>query len=257
MPETTPSSQNRQSSCIFPSEPIFGSVPTSISFSGGTPTGPGFERSYILKVPAGNVYTISVSADDFARVSGAGISAESYWDAQNKRIVPGNATSVYAEIPENAEDVLFFVEYRNNGGPYVLSATVTSIRTGVTNVISPSYSNDTSCLLQYTYSLRDTLINSFISQMLEQQGISTLVRLPWHPTEEYPNGWSGSAIPPEIVYAEGDCSVRASVGVDLLSGSATFEVDVFHGGTQADLSVGIQFDTNGNVFVGVTFNIPL
>ena len=65
----------------------------------------------------GNTYSISVRADDFAQVSGAGISAESHWDAQNKCIVPGSASSEYAEIDANASDVSFSVSYRNNGGP--------------------------------------------------------------------------------------------------------------------------------------------
>lgn len=242
-----------QSSCIFPTDPIWGSVSTSISFSGGTPNGPGFEKSYTLKVPAGNIYSISVSADDFVNVSGAGISAESYWDAQNKCIVPGSATSEYAEVSENAEDVLFSVTYRNNGGPYVLSATVTSIRSGVASARSSSYSTDTSCLLQYTYSLRESFIDLFISQALAQQGISTPLVLSWMPTAENPVGWTGDPIPPMVIYSEDGFSVRSGVSVDLSSGSATFAVDVFRDGTEIDFSVGIQIDTEGRAAASVIF----
>lgn len=241
-----------QAACIFPTEPIFGSIPTSISFSGGTPNGPGFEKKYTLRVPAGNIYSITVRADDFARVSGAGISAESYWDAQNKCIVPGSATSEYTEIIGDAEDVLFSVEYRNNGGPYVLSATVTSIRSGVTS--AGDYSIDTSCRLQYSYSLQESFIASFISQFLKQQGISTPVVFPWTPTGENPERWSGNEIPPAVIYTEGELSVKAGVSVNPTSEAATFEVDIFRGGASSDFSVGIQIDTNGNAAAGVRFN---
>lgn len=243
-----------QSSCIFPTEPIWGTVSTSISFSGGTPNGPGFEKSFTLKVPAGNIYSISVSADDFVNVSGGGISAESYWDAQNKCIVPGNATSEYTDISESAEDILFSVTYRNNGGPYVLSATVTSIRSGVASARSSSYSTNTSCLLQYTYTLREAFISFFINQLLAQQGLSTPLVFHWEKTTENPDGWTGDAIPPTVIYTEGDLSVRSGVSVDLSSGVATFAVDVFRNGTETDLSVGIQIDTEGRAAVNVTFN---
>ncbi len=243
-----------QSACIFPTEPIFGSIPTSISFSGGTSNGPGFERKYTLRVPAGNIYSVTVRADDFARVSGAGISAESYWDAKNKRIVPGSATSEYTEITGNAEDVLFSVEYRNNGGPYVLFATVTSIRSGVASAGNSSYFIDTSCRLQYSYSLQESFIASLISQFLVQQGISTPVVLPWMPTGENSEGWSGNEIPPAVIYAEGELSVKAGVSVNPTSEAATFEVDIFRGGASSDFSVGIQIDTNGNAAASVRFN---
>ena len=243
-----------QSVCVFPRDPIFGSIPTSISFSGGTPNGPGFEKNYLLKVPAGNIYTISVSADDFARVSGAGISVESHWDAKNKRIVPGNATSAYTEIAENAEDVLFSLDYRNNGGPYSLSATITSIRSGVTSPISPSYSTDASCLLQYAKTLQEPFIGFLMSQFLTQQGVSTPAVLPWVATAENPDGWTGNTIPPTIIYSDGNLSARAGVSVDLSSGTATFGVDVFRNGTETDLSVGVRIDTQGNAAASVTFN---
>ena len=59
-----------QTSGAFSEDGKSGRVTTSLSFSGGTATGPGFSADYTLSVPAGNVYEISVSADDTATVSG-------------------------------------------------------------------------------------------------------------------------------------------------------------------------------------------
>ncbi|MGN0860781.1 MAG: hypothetical protein ACI4P3_02670, partial [Candidatus Spyradosoma sp.] len=105
-----------------------GSVSRTVSFSGGTPTGPGFSWTGTLTVPAGNSYSISVSADDSATVSGEGVSAESHWDASAKVVVPGSATSDFRELPEGAGDVTFSISYTNLGGPYSLSAKVISKR---------------------------------------------------------------------------------------------------------------------------------
>jgi len=59
--------------------------------AGGSKTGPGFSGSYFIDVPAGNIYSISVSADDSATVSGGGISASSHWDAVQKKIISASA----------------------------------------------------------------------------------------------------------------------------------------------------------------------
>jgi len=126
MATTTNTQENDLSSCPVPTEPVFTSTTASISFSGGTATGPGFGRSYKLLVPAGNIYSISVSADDTVVVSGGGISAESHWDAKNKCIVPGSKTSEYTKISDADSYVSFSVEYENKGGPYSLSVVVTS-----------------------------------------------------------------------------------------------------------------------------------
>lgn len=71
-----------------------GSVSASLSFSGGTKTGPGWSANYTLSVPVGNYYTISVAADDTATVEGCNISASSHWDASQKKIISGCAESM-------------------------------------------------------------------------------------------------------------------------------------------------------------------
>ncbi|MBQ8722787.1 MAG: hypothetical protein IJY80_00690, partial [Opitutales bacterium] len=118
-----------QTSGEFSPDGKTGSISKSISFSGGTATGPGFSETYTLSVPAGNIYSISVSADDTATVSGEGFSASSYWDASAKRIVSGAASSDWKELEEGTGDVAFTISYENKGGPYVLQVTVTSTRT--------------------------------------------------------------------------------------------------------------------------------
>ena len=124
-PEPAPEPETSGS---FSSDGSRGSVSRKISFSGGSPTGPAWSANYTLSVPAGNIYSISVSADDSATVSGEGISAESHWNAASKSIVGGSATSEYKEIPSGAGEVSFGISYSNAGGPYSLSVTVTSTR---------------------------------------------------------------------------------------------------------------------------------
>ena len=126
--EILPPQPEPQTSGAFSDDGKSGRVTTSLSFSGGTATGPGFSADYTLSVPAGNVYEISVSADDTATVSGGGISASSHWDASAKRIVPGAARSSYAEISDLSATETFSISYGNAGGPYVLNVSVISIR---------------------------------------------------------------------------------------------------------------------------------
>ena len=43
----------------------------TLSMSGGTATGPGFSGTYYIDVPAGNIYSISVSAEKFVEAMNA------------------------------------------------------------------------------------------------------------------------------------------------------------------------------------------
>jgi len=238
-------------SCVFPTTPVFTTSSTSISFSGGTPTGPGFEREFTLTVPAGNVYDISVSADDSVVVSGAGISAESHWDAQKKTIVTGSATSSYVPLGEATSDASFSVIYKNKGGPFSLSAKVTSTRTDIQQARSSIFSSE-QCLFEYFWLASKELVFSLINQSLEQQGIDTsLLHYPWYPTPFKNTGWDTSLTPPRIVYTCGEFSVKAGASLDLTSGEMEFGVDVYKQSETADFSVGVKIDTNGNVSAGL------
>lgn len=228
--------------CVFPTEPLFPAPVTSLEFSGGTPTGPGFERTYVLTVPAGNIYSVSVSADDLATVTGPGISVESHWDPVNKRIVPGSATSPYVELPKNAPEVSFTVNYKNNGGPYFLKVEITSILSDV----QTSRSSDLSvkCLDEYLWSIREGVVNSVIYQVLNQESITIPVRLPWEPDLNKPLGWDYSTIPLEIIHTGENYSVRAGVDVDA-SGVMKFIVDVHKNIGNVNFSIGATVTSQG------------
>ncbi len=104
-----------------------GKVSFSFSSSGGTKTGPGGTATYSFNIPKGNVVSVSVSADDSATVSvpAANVSASSRWDASQKKIVPGEATSVFVDTDEISGDTIpVTITYTNAGGPYSLSFTV-------------------------------------------------------------------------------------------------------------------------------------
>jgi len=79
--EILPPQPEPQTSGAFSDDGKSGRVTTSLSFSGGTATGPGFSADYTLSVPAGNVYEISVSADYTAAGSFGGIWAGWDWDS--------------------------------------------------------------------------------------------------------------------------------------------------------------------------------
>ncbi len=104
-----------------------GKISFAFSDSGGTKTGPGGSAIYTFSVPKGNFISISVSADDSAdvQVPAANVSASSHWDADLKRIIPGEAKSAFVDIEDiTAETFPVTIDYSNAGGPYVLSFTV-------------------------------------------------------------------------------------------------------------------------------------
>ena len=108
-----------------------GTVSYEFSSSGGTKTGPGGEETYEFNIPKGNIISIVVSADDSAtvEVEDAEISATSNWDPVEKKIISGEATSNFIDINDFAgESFPVSVSYKNEGGPYVLSFTVSSRR---------------------------------------------------------------------------------------------------------------------------------
>ena len=112
----------------FSEDGTSGRITTTLKFSGGTKTGPGFTSDYTITVPAGNIYEIFVSADDYAIVSGAGISASSHWDASKKSIVSGFSKSTCKSLENIHQKETFTINYRNAGGPYVLTVEITSTR---------------------------------------------------------------------------------------------------------------------------------
>lgn len=250
------SPQNRESSCPVPVEPVFTTSSASISFSGGTKTGPGFEKSFTLTVPAGNIYTISVSADDSVVVSGADISAESHWDATKKCIIPGSVTSPYVAISEGATAVPFSVIYKNKGGPYSLSAKVTSTLTSTPNTKSSNASTATSsnaslfddkpCLAEYTMDHLSGIVNSLLREWLSQMGINDPIKLPWEPPLSAPFNWSATVISPEIIYRSEEYSVRAGMDFDTTSGEIGLNVDIYTSGGSVKSSAGVRFTTNGD-----------
>lgn len=247
-------SLQKRSSCVFPDEPIFSSSSSSINFSNNTSlNGPGFERNYTIIVPVGNTYSISVRADDFAQVSGAGISAESHWDAQNKCIVPGSASSEYAEIDANASDVSFSVSYRNNGGPYLLDVSVTSNRSNM-RLANSFFEGNPQCLGEYLWSLKAPFVNLIIRQALSQQGIDLLQPLPWEPSSSNPDGWNFSSIPFETIYTntEERYSVKAGASFSSSTGAMEFNVGAYMQSGQTTCSIGVMIDTTGNVSVALT-----
>lgn len=122
-----------------------GKVSFSFSSSGGTKTGPGGTATYSFNIPKGNVVSVSVSADDSATVSvpAANVSASSRWDASQKKIVPGEATSVFVDTDEISGDTIpVTITYSNAGGPYSLSFTVSVERVkadvSTVNISAPS-----------------------------------------------------------------------------------------------------------------------
>lgn len=251
----TPSQNDSQMSCVFPSEPVFMTASTTISFSGGTPTGPGFERSFTLIVPAGNIYAISVSADDSVVVSGGGISAESYWDAQKKQIITGSKTSEFAEIEENAPDVFFSAAYKNKGGPYSLLATVTSTRSTAQVARRSSSFGSEQCFWEYLWLARESIVMMLIRQSLIQQGVNPdLFSFPWTPSPFTSAGWNSSLTPPQVVYTSENYSVRAGASLNTDAGAMVFSVDVYRQSEESDCSIGVKIDTNGNVSAGLTLN---
>lgn len=249
------SPQNSESSCPVPVEPVFTTSSASISFSGGTKTGPGFEKSFTLTVPAGNIYTISVSADDSVVVSGAEISAESHWDATKKCIIPGSATSQYVDISEGTTTVPFSVIYKNKGGPYSLSAKVTSTLTSspitrssnasTANSSNASLFDDKPCIAEYIMDHMSGIVNSLLREWLSQSGINDPIKLPWEPPLSEPFNWNTTVISPEIIYRSEEYSVRAGMDFDPTSGEIGLSVDVYTSNERIKSSAGVRFSTNG------------
>ena len=82
-----------------------------------------FEANYSFDMPAGNIVSVSLSADDDATVSAGPISAHAVWTS-GAGSVPVSETSAFIQgRPEGTMTVSG--TYKNNGGPYALSLTVT------------------------------------------------------------------------------------------------------------------------------------
>lgn len=247
--------ENELSSCPIPVEPVFTSTSASISFSGGTATGPGFDRNYTLVVPAGNIYTIAVSADDSVVVSGEGISAESHWDSTKKCIVPGEATSEYVEVDSTDSYVPFSVTYKNKGGPYSLSVVVTSSRTSsqVARSTNDQLFENKQCLGNYLLSKHRSIANALFKQWLKQMGYeSSAFVLPWEPTEDNPYGWRGTTIPPEVIYTGENYSIKAGLDFDISTGAIGLGVDVYTQSGTVDCSAGIRLSSDGGASASIT-----